>query len=680
MNHLNRSSLATNFDPVMGDSASKSHNSFAATQALRLIRRALRGCAALGAAALALPLLLTGCGVTGAGSSVAASSSASSATGASIQGRVQGGQTPVVGTHVYLFAANTTGYGSPSVSLLKASSTGYSDSLGAYALTDKTGAFAIDGDYTCMPNSQVYLYGVGGNPGAGNNSAAAFLAILGNCPSEASFSSLSSVWMNEVTTVAAAYAFAGYATDATHVSSSGTPLALTGIHNAFATAANLIDPSSGTARSTTPAGNGTIQSATINTLANILAACVNSNGPNSGPCTTLFGAATSDGTSTGTVATDTATAALNIAHHPAANVAQIYSVANTTPISIGGGLSSVPTDFSLAISYSNNGLFVASQPAIDAKGNVWIADSSGYNGNGGLVELNSLGAPVSPANGWTDSSLNNPNGLVIDASNNVWLANYSGHSLTEFSNSGVFQTTAAAPGDALLYPKYMGFDQNGNLWVASSDSVTNSLMKFSGSGAYQATYTGNGLGQSNGLSIDRYGDVWLSQSNGISEFTNNGATAKGSPFVSGSASAEGLAFDYSNRLWVLNNDSTVSVLDTSGNYLGGFPYANGTANGAVTQAMDGVGNDWIVLTGQGFPATTGNLVGLSNAGNLISSVSGYTFNTSGYNVGGLAIDGSGNAWVTGGNQVTEFVGAAAPVVTPLAANLGNPYIETASRP
>ena len=108
-------------------------------------------------AGMTLALLLTGCGVTGAGSSV---SSASSATGASIQGRVQGGQTPVAGTHVYLFAANTTGYGSPSVSLLQASSTGHSDSLGAYVLTDNTGAFAIDGDYTCTPNSQVYLYGV----------------------------------------------------------------------------------------------------------------------------------------------------------------------------------------------------------------------------------------------------------------------------------------------------------------------------------------------------------------------------------------------------------------------------------------------------------------------------------------------------------------------------------------
>jgi hypothetical protein len=39
-------------------------------------------------------------------------------------------------------------------------------------LTNNTGAFAIDGDYTCTPDSQVYLYGVGGNPGAGNNSAA----------------------------------------------------------------------------------------------------------------------------------------------------------------------------------------------------------------------------------------------------------------------------------------------------------------------------------------------------------------------------------------------------------------------------------------------------------------------------------------------------------------------------
>ena len=128
-------------------------------------------------AGMTLAMLLTGCGVTGGSTSIASSS----ATGESIQGRVQGGQTPVIGTHVYLFAANTTGYGSPSVSLLQASSTGHSDSLGAYVLTDSTGAFTIDGDYSCKPDTQVYLYGLGGNPGAGTNSAAGFLAILGNC-------------------------------------------------------------------------------------------------------------------------------------------------------------------------------------------------------------------------------------------------------------------------------------------------------------------------------------------------------------------------------------------------------------------------------------------------------------------------------------------------------------------
>jgi hypothetical protein len=632
-------------------------------------------------AAMTLSVLLTGCTLPSSTNSSSSSSSASAPTqGLPIHGQLRGGNQAVAGAHIYLFAANTTGYGSASIPLLDAAATGTSDSLGAYALTDSNGQFSIPADYTCTPNSQVYLYSQGGNPGHGVNSAAGFLSIVGNCPTEASATSVSDVWMNEATTVAAAYALAGYATDATHVSSSGTPLAQTGIENAFAASANLIDPSNGAARSTTPAGNGTINTATINLLANILAACVNSSGANSGPCTTLLGAATSDGTSSGKPATDTATAALNIAHHPAANVAQIYSVVNNAPLAFIGGPSSLPTDFTLSIVYTSGGLSIASQPAVDAKGNVWIADTTGVNGNGGLVELNSMGAPLSPSSGWTDSSLNNPGGVAIDASGNVWLANYGGNSLSQFSSSGVFQTTATAPGKALLNPKHLAFDQTGGLWVASSDGTTSSLMKFSGSGAYQATFTGNGLDQSTGLAIDRYGDVWVSQYAGISEFTNSGAPAKGSPFSSGPASAAGLAFDFSNRLWVLNTDSSVSVLNTSGTYLGGFPYATGNASQAITQSIDGVGSDWIVLSGPGFPATTGTLVGLSDAGTLLSTTSGYSFNTGGYNIGGMAIDGSGNVWVTAGNQVTEFLGAAAPVVTPLVANLGNPYIETASRP
>src|ERR1019366_9144135 len=88
----------------------------------------------------------------------------------------------------------------------------------------------------------------------------------------------------EVSTVAAAYAFAGFATDAVHVSSSGTPLAKVGIQNAFANAANLATLSTGQALATPPGNpNGAAPQANVNTLANILASCVNTDGTISGP-------------------------------------------------------------------------------------------------------------------------------------------------------------------------------------------------------------------------------------------------------------------------------------------------------------------------------------------------------------------------------------------------------------
>ena len=213
-----------------------------------------------------------------------------------MQGKVLGGQQPIVGAHIYLLAANTTGNAGPgilasssnaSVSLLNAALTGQTDSVGAYVLTDSNGNFTITGDYTCTGNTQVYVYALGGNAGSGANSAAGLLAALGSCPSSGNFLSQTPfIFVNEVSTIAAAYSFAGYATDATHVSSSGSALALTGIRNAFATATNLAGISTGAALATTPAGNGVVPQSEINTLANILSSCVNSTGPASTQCST----------------------------------------------------------------------------------------------------------------------------------------------------------------------------------------------------------------------------------------------------------------------------------------------------------------------------------------------------------------------------------------------------------
>ena len=105
-----------------------------------------------------------------------------SAAGARLAGVVHGGQQPIVGAHVYLFAANTTGYGgagiaastsNASLSLLTSGSGTTQDVSGGatngdyYVTTDGSGSFSISGDYTCTAGQQVYLYALGGNPGLG---------------------------------------------------------------------------------------------------------------------------------------------------------------------------------------------------------------------------------------------------------------------------------------------------------------------------------------------------------------------------------------------------------------------------------------------------------------------------------------------------------------------------------
>ena len=299
---------------------------------------------------------------------------------------VHGGQQAIVGAHVYLFAANTTGNAGPgiaastnnaSVSLLNSTKTGNSDSIGAYVLTDSNGAFTITSDYTCTQNTQVYVYVLGGDPGVGGgaNSAAGLMAALGNCPSGGSFLATKPfIWVNEVSTVAAAYAFAGFATDATHVSSSGSAAAKLGIANAFINAAILETLSTGVANASPPpgvgyfGGGGSVPQTTVNTLGNILAACVNSTGPGSASCSTLL--ANAGGTTT---PTDTATAAINIAHNPAANVTALYGLSTGNP-PFGSALTAQPNDFTLVI-YYNAGTPGSGPMVADGSGNIWYSDT-----------------------------------------------------------------------------------------------------------------------------------------------------------------------------------------------------------------------------------------------------------------------------------------------------------------
>ena len=199
-------------------------------------------------------LFLSGC--SGVPVTPPTQTAAGSVPGAALQGMVHGGQQPIVGAHVYLYAANTTGYGDASVSLLVNTGGTTEDTNGNYYYHD-----AIRGHlqhYRRLHLSQRGLAGVpvrGGRRsgiGTGANAAIGLMAALGTC---GSLSSAPYAVINEVSTIATAYAFAGFATDATHVSSSSSALATaTDVPNAFATVTNLESLGPGVALATTPGG------------------------------------------------------------------------------------------------------------------------------------------------------------------------------------------------------------------------------------------------------------------------------------------------------------------------------------------------------------------------------------------------------------------------------------------
>ena len=628
---------------------------------MRLRTSALLSCLA----SIPFAALLTGCSMTETASSPLSS-------GMVIKGNVHGGQQPVVGSHVYLMAANTTAYGAPSTSLLVASSTGFSDTVGAYVPTASDGSFTITGDYTCTSGTQVYLYALGGNPGAGVNSAAGFLAALGSCPSNGSFAStVPFIYMNEVSTVAAAYGISGFAVDATHVSSSGTATALTDIANAFLNPGNIESIATGTALTLTPAGNGVVPQTTINALANILASCVNSTGPTSTACTTLLADAKSNG-STGNTPTDTATAAINIAHNPGVNVAPLYGLI-AAPAPFSPSLSTQPNDFLVGVTYggvngtgTSNGAFSI---AIDAHGDAWFTNVN----NNSVSKFSSTGAPESPAAGFTTASQGIPAGIAIDLNEDAWVVDSASNNLTEFATSGAVLSPAGGyTGGGLSVPQAISVDGTGSVWAVNFH--TNSLSKFTSSGTALSTsagFTGGQINSPTSLAIDAREIVWVANQNptpgSLSEFSAAGAPITiAAPYTGGGLNnPQAVAIDASNNVWVASYGNTLSEFNSAGTALspsGGF--TGGGLNRPHAVAIDGGGNVWVA----NFASST--VSEFNNGGLPISLTTGFgpgLFN----GPQAIEIDGAGNVWVANVNStatnaaVTELIGAAVPRVTPL---------------
>ncbi len=600
-----------------------------------------------------LLLVLAGCAVSRTAAPIPE-------VGVAIRGNVRGGQQPISGMHVYLMAANTSGYGNASVSLLNAGSSGASDSVGAYVLSGTDGSFSITGDYTCTAGSQVYLYGVGGNPGAGVNSSAGLMAVLGNCPTAGDFVGTTPfIAMNEVSTVAAAYAMAGFATDPTHVSSSGTAQAQVGIANAFLNAASLETLSTGNALATTPSGTGSVpqsarsirwqtswpRASTRMGRDRAAAVCLRASTPNGG-----------------TTPTDTAQAALNVAHSPGAQVSTLYGLVGSTP-PFQPTLAIAPTDWTVGLTYNTFSLIGHTvSMAIDGSGNVWLG--SGAGSPSVLMKLSSTGLVLSGASGYAVAG--SVNQISIDPSGNVWVTAGSSGGLSKFSNSGTLLLQLAAvqvPG--MQYPYAIALDGSGNAWIGNSNAT--GLFKLANDGTVLSPAGGFATGSTNYFSefaIDGSGNVWIqANASGVLEYSNAGVLLSGASGYSVSAGGP-LAIDAAGDAWMftsLSNNalyelsSTGAVLSPAGIHAcdstAAAPHScAGLFAGAsepLSVAVDGSGNIWSPVAYYGPVTRTyfNGITELSNAGTILSGNLGYhTSGSESFYPSLLQVDSSGDVW------------------------------------
>jgi sugar lactone lactonase YvrE len=593
--------------------------------------------AVLSAAGLAT--LATGCG---AGLNGGAGTTGVATAAVRISGNVHGGQQPVSGAAIQLYTVNTSSLKGQSTPLLTSS-----------VQTDAGGNFNITGKYTCTSATQVYLTATGGDPGAGNNSALTLVAALGAC---SSLTPATFIQVNEVTTIAAAYALAPFAQDITHVGAAGSnPSGLVG---AFANAALLANVANGTAGGANLATGVTVPVAEINTLADIIAACVNSTGSASSGCSTLF---------TATGATETFGGALAIARNPGASAnTALYSLASpTAPFQPTLSSGSAPNDFTMAVTTTAGG------------------------------------------------SLATPYGVAIDASGNAWVTNESGTTVSEISTTGASLANPTASG--LYGAQGVALDRNGNVWVANT--AGNSVVKFTltaGAVSLSNVYTSGGIAAPSAIAVDSVNDVFIANFNGnsVTELGANGAALNSSPFTAAGAITvpTGIAVGPTGNVFVTSGNGSVVNLNNAGVYVASLN--DGTLQGPSSVAIDSTGR--IVASGfapgstvvgalsqftaggaavSGSPATNGLGIpagvatdgtsvfvansltsgGLAQfpAGSVVPSSPASGFGSLNSPVG-VAVDATGSVWTanSGSNTVSKFIGLAAPVVTPLAANVG----------
>jgi len=552
-------------------------------------------------------------------------------------------------------------------------------SLGS-GVSDSSGNVSFE---IANPGGDAVLYAVarGGDDGKGANSAIALMTVMGTGSNYAS-----SVVIDELTTVASVWAMANFFHPNATIFGPAP-----GLQNAALTVANLANIATGQP-SPLLADSWYSSPAKLNTLSNLLAACVGSSGVSSANCRGLFGDSTVTG---GAAPTDTIGAAFNIATNPVLNLDPLFAISQKSS-AYASAFPGPPLDWLLSVNIPTVGIPIPI--AIDASGNLWVGNNLA---GGGVAKLNPNGVPAegSPFTGGGLGGLNAPEAIAIDPSGNVWIANhYPATTLSELDQNGSPISPDTGYQVDLFQAQGIAADRLGNIWVTNDQDYPGpgSLLEFDSNAQLIFRAAGSafhGFYEPGAIAIDSSGNTWFTsgvylapgekppnRGGSVMEFNSSGRLSPEKGYQRGISAPLVLATDPQGNIWIANGGdrigrkhhysfpSWVSKYSTSGRLVSPAKgYVGGGINMPNELAIDGAGNVWIINLGD-VGAFTYPISELRPNGTPISPQTGYVIDDSYLDtLKYMAIDPSGNIWITnaGVGMLLEIVGAAAPVKTPV---------------
>jgi len=246
--------------------------------------------------------------------------------------------------------------------------------------------------------------------------------------------------------------------------------------------------------------------------------------------------------------------------------------------------------FSGAITTLGSGFNYPASLAVDASGNVFVADAL----NSAMYEIVAVGGVVSSTStvNTIGGGFNSPQGVTVDASGNVFVADFNNNAVKEIvavgglvSSSSVVNTI----GSGFSNPGAVAVDPSGNVFVADTNhNAVKEIVAVGGlvSSSSVVNTIGSGFNNPQGIALDASGNVFVSDTgnNLVKEIVAVGGLVSSSSTVntigSGFVFPEGLAVDASGDVFVADRlNHTVSEIVA----------VNGIVSSSSTVAMIGGG-------------------------------------------------------------------------------------------